>query len=382
MARVALVAHWDWVLYNFRLPLAKALRERGHEVVFVCPFGEYVPILEEEGFSCFRWNLDRGGVNPLKELVALLRLATLYRMLAPDLVHHFTIKPNLYGTIAARFAKVPAVINTFTGLGYLFSGNYKARLLRALVFPLLRWTLHAPNAVTAFQNERDRQVLMKLTAVSLKKTAVIAGSGVDTHRFRPETKQILGHDSPLPVVFTAARLLSDKGVTEFVEAARQLKANGVEAHFCLAGAPDKGNPGCIPDGILEQWREEDAIEFLGHRSDIPDLLRQADIAVLATSYNEGVPRFLLEAAATGLPLVATDVEGCKLVVQHGINGFLIPEKDSRALAQAVEVLLGDPILRQRMGRASRSLAQSEFDERRIVGKYLDLYQRLGVVPEG
>lgn len=376
-----MVAHWDWVLYHFRLPLAKALRERGYEVILVCPRGDYVPRLEREGFRFARWNLERQGLNPFKELLALLRLAVLYLGLAPDLVHHFTMKPNLYGTISARLAKVPAVINTFTGLGYLLSTNSKARWLRALVFPLLRWTLHRSSAVAVCQNASDRQTLLKLAGIPFEKTIVIAGSGVDTHRYRPEGQHTHRPKSRTPVVFTATRLLSEKGVKELVEAARQLKANGVAVRFWLAGTPDKGNPTCIPDEVLEAWRRENTIEFLGHRSDIPELLQQADVAVLASSYHEGVPRFLLEAAATGLPLVATNIDGCRMVVRDGENGVIVPERDSKALARAIEVLLEDPILRQRMGQASRRLAVSEFDEKRIVAQYLDLYRKLGVVPQ-
>ncbi len=196
-------------------------------------------------------------------------------------------------------------------------------------------------------------------------------SGVDTRRFSPCQD---GHSST-PVVLMASRLLWDKGVGEFVQAARHLRARGVEAQFWIAGAPDEGNPACLPDNVLIAWRREGVVEFLGHRSDMPELLRQASIAVLP-SYHEGLPRFLLEAAATGLPLVATDIEGCRLVVRDGLNGLLVPPKDSHKLAEAIRTLLKDPPLRWRMGKASRAIAESKFDEKKIIAQSLAVYREV------
>jgi glycosyltransferase involved in cell wall biosynthesis len=378
MHKILLVAHWDWVLYNFRLSLAKALQEHGCEVVFVCPFGDYVAKLRSEGFRCIHWHVNRRSLNPFQEAGAVTRLTRIYRGVMPDVVHHFTIKPNLYGTISARLAKVPAVINTFTGLGYLFSNNYQARLLRVLISPVLRRVLHMPKSVTVFQNEPDRQTFIRMRLISPEQTAVIAGSGVDVHRFAPGGRRIISQEAQKPVVFMASRLLKDKGIEEFVEASRRLRAKGVEAQFWVAGEQDKGNPACIADKVLSAWREEAVVDFLGHRSDMPELLQRADMAVLP-SYHEGVPRFLLEAAATGLPLIATDIEGCKMVVQNEVNGLLVPPRDVNSLTQAIERLLCDEGLRRRMGQAGRKIAETIFSEEKIIEQYLDLYRCFKVI---
>jgi len=376
MAKVLMVAHWDWVLYNFRLPLARALREKGFEVIFVCPYGEYVPKLKEEGFRWIHWAIVRRSLNPVRELIAILHLASIYQREQPQIVHHFTIKPNFYGSIAALLARRDKVINTFTGLGFLFSEHPLAIGLRSSVLPLAKLAFRASKGWSVFQNRQDLETCLRLRLVLPERVVVIDGSGIDTRKFHPN------HDSPPDnhehpiVVFMAARLLWDKGVREFVEAARVLKARGLQVEFWLAGKPDKGNPMCVPEEFLKKWQEEGVINWLGHRDDMPNLLQQVDIAVLPSYYHEGVPRFLLEAAACGLPLVATDIEGCRVVVREGVNGFLVPPRNPTALADALERLLQDPSLRRRMGQASRHIAEVEFDERKVLAKWLALYERV------
>ncbi|MFA0744095.1 MAG: hypothetical protein LASZOEIN_000883 [Candidatus Fervidibacter sp.] len=375
MAKVLMVAHWDWVLYNFRLPLARALREKGFEVIFVCPYGEYVPKLKEEGFRWIHWAIVRRSLNPVRELIAILHLASIYQREQPQIVHHFTIKPNFYGSIAALLARRDKVINTFTGLGFLFSEHPLAIGLRSSVLPLAKLAFRASKGWSVFQNRQDLGTCLRLRLVLPERVVVIDGSGVDTRKFHPN------HDSPPDnnehptIVLMAARLLWDKGVREFVEAARVLKARGLQVEFWLAGKPDNGNPMCVPEEFLKEWREEGLINWLGHRDDMPNLLQQVDIAVLP-SYHEGVPRFLLEAAACGLPLVATDIEGCRVVVRDGVNGFLVPVKDPYALADAIETLIKKPELRRQMGIASRKIVEAEFDERIILNKWLALYDRV------
>jgi glycosyltransferase involved in cell wall biosynthesis len=216
---------------------------------------------------------------------------------------------------------------------------------------------------------------LRLKLILPERAIVITSIGVDTKKFRPNHEFLLNnHEHPI-VVLMAARLLWDKGVREFVEAARVLKARGLQVEFWLAGKPDNGNPMCVPEEFLKEWREEGLVNWLGHRDDMPNLLQQVDIAVLP-SYHEGVPRFLLEAAACGLPLVATDIEGCRVVVREGVNGFLVPPRNPTALADALERLLQDPSLRRRMGQASRHIAEVEFDERKVLAKWLALYERV------
>lgn len=370
---VALVAHWDWVLYNFRLPLARRLRDLGAEAVFVSPPGRYVPLLERAGFRWAAWTVERRSLNPLGEAVSVVRLAHLYRRERFGAVHHFTIKPVLYGTLAACLAGVPRVINTFTGLGFLFSEAGSARGLRAAVLPLLRWALHRNAVVTVFQNLEDRDRFLSAGLLPISQSRVIAGSGVDVARFAPAPPA-----TGLPVALLAARLLWDKGVAEFVDAARRLRAWGVEARYWVAGEADPGNPKSIAVEQLTRWAEEGPVEFLGHRADMPALLRQVHVAVLP-SYHEGVPKFLLEAAAAGLPLVASDIPGCRAVVQPEVNGLLVPPRNPEALAAALARLLRDAGLRQAMGAAARATAVERFDERQIADRYESLYREVGVL---
>jgi glycosyltransferase involved in cell wall biosynthesis len=373
MVKVLMVAHWDWVLYNFRLPLARALREKGFNVVFVCPYGEYVGKLQEQGFRWVHWRVVRRSLNPMLELTAILNLALIYRKEKPQIAHHFTIKPNLYGSIAAFMAGVRKTINTFTGLGFLFSDHPLARSLRVILLPFAKCAFRLSKGWSIFLNRQDLETLLRLRLILTNRAVLIPGIGVDTKQFCPNHSNELNH---IPIVLMAARLLWDKGVKEFVEAASLLKERGIKAEFWLAGKPDDGNPMCVPEEELQRWHQEGLIRWLGHQKDMPDLLRRADIAVLPTSYHEGVPRFLLEAAACGLPLVATDIEGCRVVVRDGINGFIVPVKNPHALANSIETLVKNPKLRYQMGITSRKIAELEFDERVILSKWLDLYERV------
>lgn len=373
MTKVALVAHWDWVLYNFRLPLARLLRELGADVTLVSPPGEYVPRLEATGFRWLRWDVERRSLNPVAEAAAVARLARLYRREGIRAVHHFTIKPVLYGSVAGRLAGVSSIVNTFTGLGFLFSDGVTPKALRAVVLPVLRRVLHSRGVVTVFQNPADRDFFVRARLVPASRSRVIAGTGVDVQRFSPAPTT-----DGVPVVLLAARLLWDKGIAEFVTAARRLRERGLAARFLVAGAPDLGNPRSIPDEQVARWALEGPVEFLGPRGDMPDLLHAAHVAVLP-SYHEGVPRFLQEAAATGLPLVGSDIPGCRMLIEPGVNGMLVPVRDADALAEALERLIRDPSLRHAMGRASRAIAVERFDERMVLAQYEALYREAGVI---
>lgn len=370
---VVLVANWDWVLFNFRLPLVRALESTGLDVLLVCPSGTYSEAIRAQGFNLIEWKLDRKSMNPLQELKATLELARLYRRQAPSAVHHFTIKPILYGSLAAKLAGVPTVINNFTGLGYLFSPNFRAGLLRAITLPLLALLARARGIFTVFQTHDDFNRLSSTRIIPQTKQLVIEGTGVDLDKFQPSRDK----ETP-PIVFMAARLLHDKGIKEFIEAAEVIKARGRAAQFWVAGRPDSANPSSIPEIVLEKWSAAGHVTFLGHRRDMANLLAQATVAVLP-SYHEGVPLFLLEAAASGLPLVGTDIEGCRLVIQEGENGFLVPKADARALAEAIQKILDAPALQVQMGQQSRKIAEQRFGQEIILRKYLELYKQLGIL---
>jgi len=380
-SKILIVSNWDWVIYNFRLSLARSIREIGHEVIFVCPDGKYIPKLEKEGFRWVEWSLKRRSLNPLQEFKAIWKLARIYEREAPDLVHHDTIKPNLYGPLAAQIntwrgveSTPPKMLNSFMGIGFLFSERIKAQWLRSLVLPIMRFAMRRDHVFTTFSNEADQQTFLQRGLIDPEYTRVMVSEFVNTEQFRASQSSQTGTDRL--VVLMAARLLWDKGVQEFVSAAERVNVDGTMVEFWLAGEPDTETPGFVPRERLRMWDESGMINWLGYRSDMPELLRRADVAVLPTHYNEGLPRFLVEAAATGLPVISTDLVACKRVVDDGTNGYVIPTRSPEHLAEAVERLATDAELRKSMGKASRKKAMEEFAEREVITEWLDLYEHL------
>lgn len=380
-SKILLVANWDWVTYNFRIALARALQEQRHKVTLVSPDGEYVDALEGEGFRHISWSLERRSLNPFQELGAIWELARIYEREAPDLVHHDTIKPNLYGPLAAQlnmwrgvWSKPPTMLNSFMGIGFLFSQRTKANWLRPFVLPLMRFAMRRGHVFTTFSNEADERTFIQRRLVDPERTGVMVSEFVNTERFQAIPSGRSNEENT--VVLMAARLLWDKGVQEFVSAARTLRENDLPVEFWLAGKPDTDTPGFVSYDQLREWNQSGVINWLGYCSKMPDLLNRVDIAVLPTHYNEGLPRFLVEAAAVGLPLISTDLEACRRVVENGKNGIIISKRSPSELAEAVEKLVRNPSLRASMGKASRDKALSEFAEREVVEEWLELYNHL------
>ena len=365
--KALLFANTDWYLYNFRLPLAKALRSAGYDVVLLSPPGDYAKRLTQEGFRWIGFPFSR-GVNPLTELATLWRPVGLYRRERPDLVHHFTIKCVLYGGIAARCSRAKAIVSSVTGLGHVFiTDSWGNRVLRPVVSLVYRYVFGRSQII--FQNPDDRNDFFRLALADERRSHLIRGSGVDTEYFRPSTDA--RRERPLTVLMVG-RLLREKGVREFVEAAAIVRKQLPGVQFLLAGDSDPGNPSSIDPNVVAEWQERGDVRFLGHRPDIRDLIQAADLAVLP-SYREGMPRSLLEAAACGVPLVATDVPGCREIVSNGVNGLLVPPFDSRLLAEAVIELLGDRERREAMGKRSRAMACELFSEDRVVRETMAVY---------
>lgn len=370
--RIGLVAHWDWVLHNFRLPLADELRNTGADVVLICPPGSYSARWERMGYRHHPWKISRRGVNPLSEGSAMMALARAYRRERLDAVYHFTVKPVIYGSFAARLAGIPTVINTLSGLGYLFSDDSRARAARVAVGPLLRQALLHGNAHLILQSDEDAATLRSLRLLPEGRTAIIRGSGVDLSRFYPPAAA--ADPSKTPMVLMAARLLRTKGVEEFVRCATELRDAGVKARYMVAGTRDDGNPHSIPQSTIEAWSRTSPVEFVGQVDDLAPVMRDADIAVLPTTYPEGVPKFLLEAAASGLPAVATDLPGCRFAVRHGVTGYLYPPDAPGELTRYVRSFLSDRPLARRFGEQASSLARQEFSKTTVVQAYLDVYR--------
>lgn len=367
--KIILFANTDWYLYNFRLTLAQALKTQGHDVVLISPPGEYSLKLQEMGFRWQPFAFSRRGLNPVSEVITLLRWERLYRREKPDLVHHFTIKCVLYGSFAARRVGVPRVVNSITGLGYVFiSRAVKARLIRWLVSRWYRMALRGTDVI--FQNPEDRQLFLSYQFTDEEHSYLIPGSGVDVKRFFP-----CEETSGMPVVVLPARLLWDKGVGEFVEAARILRAEGIRARFALVGKIDGGNPSAVPISQLTAWQKEEVVEWWGWQEDIAAVYAQAHIVCLP-SYREGMPRVLAEAGASGRPVVATNVPGCNMVVRDGVNGLLVEPRNAQALADALRRLILDPSLRSMLGRGGREIAVREFSIERVVSDTIKVYHRV------
>jgi glycosyltransferase involved in cell wall biosynthesis len=378
LKKILLVANTGWYLYNFRLPLARLLRSQGVEPVLVSPRDAYVARLESEGFRCVEFALNRRSRNPLRELLVVADLIRIYRAERPGAVHHFTIKCVLYGTLAAKLTGIRAVVNAVTGLGPVFLGtDWKARALR----PLLKWfyrnVLTARRVRVVFQNQDDLQTFTNLHLVIPDRTIIIRGSGVDLQRFSPRPSH--PDEPPTPIVLFASRLMREKGIGEFVEAVRLLKRRQVKAVFQVAGSPDPGNHSSLSPEDLKSWQEEGLVDLLGHVDEVDDLIAHASLVVLP-SYREGTPRILLEAAAMGKPIVATDVPGCREAVVHGENGLLVPVRDAPALADAIETLLKDSALRAKMGENGRRKMVREFDCEDVAWRTGQVYIKLGALP--
>jgi glycosyltransferase involved in cell wall biosynthesis len=382
--KVILFANTDWYLFNFRLPLLRALREAGYEVVLISPPGGYGPRLEAEGFRWLPFPLERRGMNPWVELKTIFSLARVYRTERPDVVHHFTIKCVLYGSLAARLAGVRKIINAITGLGYIFTPARRAQWLRLLLQPVYRLALR--NTAVIFQNPDDIALFRQQRLLGKAHVHLIRGSGVDTDVFVPSPEP-----AGDPVVMMVGRFLWDKGVGEFVEAARSLKrslslskgtaAQGTTARFVLVGDTYPDNPRAVPPDQLQAWVGDGVVEWWGWHDDMRVMLPQAHIVCLP-SYREGMPLSLAEAGACARPVVTTDAPGCREIAQDGVNGFLVPVRDADALAKALLKFIRDPALRQEMGRRGRSLAEAEFSVRRIVAETLQVYNEMVPISAG
>ncbi|OLC06456.1 MAG: hypothetical protein AUH42_05565 [Gemmatimonadetes bacterium 13_1_40CM_70_11] len=369
---VVYVVNQDWFFLSHRLPVARAARRVGARVTVIAADSGRAEAIRAEGLDFVRLPLSRRGANPVDEVWALSRLLRLYRRLQPDLIHHVTLKPVLYGSLAARLVSHAAVVNAVAGFGYsLTSTELRARLIRPLVKQLCRVALRHPRSQTIFQNPEDRDDFIRMGLVPPAQAVLIRGSGVNCSVFRPTP-----HPDGDPIVVLASRMLWDKGVPEFVAAAALARTRGVRARFVLVGAPDPGNPRAIPVPRLEAWSREGVVEWWGPRDNMADVLSRASVAVLPTVYGEGIPKVLLEAAASGRPIVATDVRGCREIVRPGVNGILVRPHDRVALANAMTTLVESPELRRRFGQAGRDLAVREFTEELVVSRTLDVYSDL------
>jgi N,N'-diacetylbacillosaminyl-diphospho-undecaprenol alpha-1,3-N-acetylgalactosaminyltransferase len=369
------LSHLDLNLYLFRLPIMQALVARGHEVIALCPRGDVFDRFTAHCVTAVHYDIDRSSLNPLGEYPVIFQLASLLGRIRPDVLHTFTAKPNIYGTLAGQLSRVPVIYNLVEGLGSFYvEDSLRNRFVRSCMEALYAISCRLSES-TVFVNRDDADHFRTHWLVPRAKIRIIRSVGIDTQTFRPgihdlaPVRRELGLDFTSQVVLMVARAIWHKGLAEYIDAARMLRARYPDAVFLLAGDVDQGNPSSATREFL---MNQPHVRWLGPRTDIAELTALCDVYVLP-SYREGVPRTLLEAASMGKPIVTTDTVGCREVVEDGINGILVPVRDSEALAQGIATLLDDPAMRERMGRAGREKAVREFDVRHVVQQYLELY---------
>jgi glycosyltransferase involved in cell wall biosynthesis len=360
------VNHASYFL-SHRLPLAQALREAGFAVGVVAADHPDRPRIERLGYTFDAWSMSRGGTNPVREAESIRQLIRIYRRRRPLLVHQVTSKPVIYGAIAASIVGVPAVINALTGLGYVFSAEHR-REFRSRIAALLHRVSHRDRSRTIFQNPEDLGLFIERRIVDPSRAVLIRGSGVDPSAYLPAPSP-----AEAPVVVVPARMLTDKGIVEAVEAAAILRSRGVACELWLAGGADPDSRTAVSEQRLRGWHESGAARWLGHVDDMVGVYQRARIACLPT-YREGLPRALIEAASCGLPIVATDIPGCRETVRHGVTGLLVPPRDAGAVADALQRLLTDPTLGREFGRRGRELVIGSLTVERVVAATVDVYR--------
>lgn len=360
---------------SHRLNLAKAAQKSGFEVALATRCPDHLENNHTANIKIFPLRyFTRSGLNPYKQLRLCLELFQIYKIYKPDIVHHVAIKPVILGSFIARWLRIPKVVNTLGGLGYLFTEEQsekklKKTLLRFMTCQIFRVIFSQKNSTLILQNQDDVDILVQKNAVCPKQVVIIQGAGVDMNAFplKPYPPE------PPVIIVCVARMLWDKGIGELVAAASLLKKQKVPAKIILYGLPDPENPASIKTEQLQAWHDQKIITWKGYCRDVANVYAQCHIAVLP-SYREGLPKALLEAASCGRPIVTTDVPGCKEVVQHQQNGLLVPVKDSKALAQALMRLIQNPKLRLQMGKQGRHRVATYFSDTLIHQQTLAVYE--------
>lgn len=357
----------DWYFWSHRLPFARAARDHGAKVIVACRYTNHRDRIQAEGFLPIDIPFDRSGLNPIKDFRTLRAITEIYRRERPDLVHHVAMKPVLYGGIAAFRTCIPNIVNAMAGLGFLFiATGVKITLLRPVIERVFKLLNNRSNTTLILQNEDDADLFERRIGVGRDRISVIRGSGVDTDRFRPTP-----FPPGSPIAVCVSRMLWDKGIGELVSAARILKDRGVALTIRLVG-PTDANPASIPSETLVAWQDEGIVEVPGPSSDIPDVYASAHIAVLP-SYREGLPKSLLEGAACGRPVVATDVPGCREICRDGETGIRVPLKSVEPLADALQALVEDRELLRTLGKGARNAVEEAFAEPIVTQQTMALY---------
>lgn len=373
---IAIVINTSWNIFNFRLGLLKALQDEGYNIVAIAPKDDYSEKLEEQGFEYYDVNINNKGTNPIEDAKLVLEFYGLYKKMKPDVILQYTIKPNIYGSMAAGMLGIP-VISNISGLGTVFLNDSLSSKIARMLYKV---ALKVPKKIF-YQNAHDRELFVKSGLVNAEKTDLLPGSGIDIEQFKP---QAVGSDSDRVRFLFIARLVKDKGLVEYVDAARKIlstmnhspSTQDKSPQFFILGAYYPGNPTAITEAEMKRWEEEGIVKYIGVSDDVKSVIAEYDCIVLP-SYREGLSRVLLEASSMAKPIITTNVPGCKEVVDDGVNGYLCEVKDANSLAEQMKkmILLSDEE-RVEMGSKGREKVISEFDEKLVVDKYINTIKNL------
>lgn len=371
MKKLLFLVNVDWFFLSHRLPIAIAAQKKGYEVHIALGITEHYETLKSYNFVIHKLPITRKRSNIFTELRAFISILILLLKIKPDILHLITIKPVIYGGIAAKFTKTNNLVVAISGLGFVYtSTGLLAKLRVKLINYIYKFALSHPRLIIIFQNRDDQYILNSLVSFKNNQMRIIPGSGVDLTKFSFSVEK-----ESTPIVIMASRLLADKGVKEFLSAAKLLNKKNINVIFYLVGDVDEGNPASIPIKMLNSYKGYESIKILGHQKDIFSLFSKAHIVVLP-SYREGFPKVLIEASACGRAIVTTDVPGCRDAIIPNKTGFLVPPRDVKSLADAIEVLIKDKKLRQQMGREGRKLAEEKYSIQQVIKTHLDIYEDL------
>ncbi len=376
---IAFLSHLDLNLYLFRLPMMQELVKQGHKVYAVCPKGDKFDMFAQYGIEALAYEIERSSLNPLKELKAIYNIYKAIKPLKLDMLHTFTAKPNIYGALAGKMAKVPTIINLVEGLGSFYIEDTRKNIIVRGVIEKLYKIVFSFSDKVVFVNSDDPAYLEHKGVIKKEKIKIVKSVGIDTEEFDPQKieekalerlREELNIKNKI-VVLMVARAIWHKGIREFYQASKLLSSHK-NVQFILVGDVDEGNPSSADARFLKQGN----VLWLGQRDDIVELTALCDIYVLPSYYREGVPRTLLEAASMAKPIITTDTVGCREVVEDGINGYLVPVKDAKSLAKKIEYLVSHKEERKVMGENGRIMAIKEFDIKNVVTQYMTLYKEL------
>jgi len=368
--KLLIVVNELWFFYSHRLPLALGALKEGFDVYIIANGDKDLEKkVSSLGLKFREVPFSRSSINPFKEFRVLISLFRIYRKIAPDITHHVTIKPIIYGGIAARIVKTKSVVNSISGLGHVFiSQGFVSKVRKVIVKTLYRNLFKHDNVRAILQNPEEREILSKYNIIGFDRSFLIRGAGVDLETFIPVV------EPPGPVVVTlAARMIWEKGVGVYIDAIKILKNKGIKAKFILAGGVDYDYPGFIKKSVLDNWHESGVVTWVGHHNNVSKLYQESHIVCLPSFYSEGVPKSLIEAAACGRPIVTTDKPGCREIVIDNFNGLLVRPCDAESLAHALEILIKNKNLRIKYGKNGRQLASDDFEVGSVVKSTLNVY---------